>query len=74
MKMTLIGAAALVATIAMPAFAGNEFYLVQDRATKKCSVVEKEPTINRIKIVGAVHQTMVQAEAAMKADKSCVAL
>ena len=58
----------------MPAFAAGEFYLVQDTATKKCSVVETEPTISRIKVVGSVHQTMVQAEAAMKADKSCVTL
>ena len=40
MKMKLIAAAALVAAFAMPAFAANEFYLVQDTATKKCSVVE----------------------------------
>ena len=74
MKLKLITVAALVVGFAVPAFAANEFYLVQDRVTKKCSVVEKEPTINRIKIVGAVHQTLVQAEAAMRADKSCVTL
>ncbi len=73
MKMKLIAAAALVVAFAMPAFAANEFYLVQDTATKQCSVVESEPTISTIKVVGAVHATMAQAEAAMKADKSCVA-
>ena len=43
MKMKLIAAAALLAAFAMPAFAANEFYLVQDTATKKCSVVESSP-------------------------------
>ena len=73
MKMKLIAAAALVAAFAMPAFAAGEFYLVQDTATKKCSIVEAEPTVDTIKVVGDVHETMEQAEAAMKADKSCVA-
>ena len=73
MKMKLIAAAALVAAFAMPAFAANEFYLVQDTATKKCSVVESAPTVDTIKVIGAVHATMVEAEAAMKADQSCVA-
>jgi len=73
MKMKFIAAAALVAAFAMPAFAANEFYLVQDTATKKCSVVEGGPTIDTIKVIGAVHETMEQAEAAMKAEESCVA-
>jgi uncharacterized protein YdeI (BOF family) len=73
MKMKFIAAAALVAAFAMPAFAANEFYLVQDTATKKCSVVESAPTVDTIKVIGAVHETMEQAEAAMKADESCVA-
>lgn len=74
MKMKFIAAAALVVAFAMPAFAAGEFYLVQDTATKKCSIVETEPTVNRMKVVGDAHKTMAQAEAAMKADKSCVNL
>jgi hypothetical protein len=73
MKMKIIAAAALAVAFAMPAFAAGEYYLVQDSVTKKCSVVESEPTIDTIKVVGAVHATMAEAEAAMKADKSCVA-
>lgn len=73
MKMKLIAAAALAVTFAMPAFAANEYYLVQDSATKKCSIVETEPTISTIKVVGDVHKTMAAAETAMKADKSCAA-
>jgi hypothetical protein len=74
MKMTFIAAAALVASFAMPAFAANEFYLVQDTATKKCSIVEAKPTIATSTVVGAVHKTRVEAETAMKADKSCITL
>jgi len=73
MKMKLIAAAALVAAFAMPALAADEFYLVQDSATMKCSVVESEPTIDTIKVIGDVHAMMEEAEAAMKADKSCLA-
>jgi hypothetical protein len=72
MKMKLITAAALVAAFAMPAFAANEFYLVQDTTTKKCSIVEAKPTMSTMKVVGAVHKTRTAAETAMKADKDCV--
>jgi hypothetical protein len=71
MKMTFIAAAALVASFAMPAFAANEFYLVQDAASKKCSIVEIKPTVATTAVVGAVHKTRADAETAMKADKSC---
>lgn len=74
MKMKLITAAALVVGFAMPAFAASEFYLVQDTATKKCSIVEAQPTISTTKVIGDAHKTMKLAETAMKADKSCVTL
>jgi uncharacterized protein YdeI (BOF family) len=73
MKMKLITAAALVAAFAMPAFAANEFYLVQDAATKKCSIVEAKPTASTMTVVGMAHKTQAEAEIAMKADKSCLA-
>jgi len=72
MKMKLITAVTLVVAFAMPAFAANEFYLVQDTVTKKCSIVEAKPAINTMTVVGAVHQTKTAAETAMKADKGCV--
>ncbi|TMJ03319.1 MAG: hypothetical protein E6G97_09250 [Alphaproteobacteria bacterium] len=71
--MKLIAAAALAVSFAVPAFAANEFYLVQDTATKKCSIVEAKPTIGTMTVVGLVHKTKLEAETAMKADKSCVA-
>ena len=73
MNMKLIAAAALAVSFAVPALAANEFYLVQDTATKKCSIVEAKPTIGTMTVVGLVHKTKLEAETAMKADKSCVA-
>jgi hypothetical protein len=79
MKMTIIAAAALVTSLlvtsfVMPVFAANEFYLVQDTATKQCSVVEARPVVDTTTVLGNVHKTRVEAEAAMKADKSCTML
>ena len=74
MNMKFIAAAAFVVALATPAFAANEFYLVQDTGTKKCSIVEVKPTVTTMTVVGAVHKTKMEAETALKADKSCVAL
>ena len=74
MNVKFIAAAALVVAFAMPAFAANEFYLVQDTTSKKCSIVEAKPTVGTMTVVGAVHKTKIEAETAMKADKSCVTL
>ena len=73
MTMKLIAAAALAVSFAAPAFAANEFYLVQDTASKKCSIVEKKPTMGKMTVVGLAHKTKIEAATAMKADKSCVA-
>jgi uncharacterized protein YggE len=72
MKMNLIAAAALVSAFAIPAFAADTFYLVQDTGTKRCSIVEVQPTMTTMKVVGTVHKTKADAEAAMKANKDCV--
>ncbi len=37
-------------------------------------IVEIQPTINTMKVIGVVHKTKAEAETAMMADKSCVAL
>ena len=74
MNMKFIAAAALVVAFSMPAFAANEFYLVQDTTSKKCSIVEAKPTVSTMTVVGVVHKTKIEAETAMKADKSCVTL
>lgn len=74
MNMKFIAAVALVVAFAVPAFAANEFYLVQDTTSKKCSIVEAKPTVSTMTVVGLVHKTKIEAETAMKADKTCVTL
>jgi hypothetical protein len=74
MKVRLVAAAALVASFAIPAFAANEFYVVQDSKTKKCTVVDKKPTEASMTIVGpagAVYKTKAEAEAGIKTVKAC---
>ena len=68
----LILAATLVA-VATPALA-DEFYVVQDTATKKCTIVDKKPTVTTQTVVspsGTVYKTRTEAEAGMKTVKVC---
>ena len=68
----LILAATLVA-IATPALA-EEFYVVQDSTTKKCTIVDKKPTVKTETIVspdGTVYKTRSEAESGMKTIKVC---
>ena len=74
MKIKLVAAAALVASFAAPAFAADEFYVVQDAKTKKCTVVDKKPTESSMTIVsqsGTVYKTRAEAETGMKTVKVC---
>jgi hypothetical protein len=74
MKIRLVAAAALVASFAAPAFAADEFYVVQDVKTKKCTIVDKKPTESSMTIVspsGTVYKTRTEAEAGMKTVKVC---
>ncbi|MEA2878452.1 MAG: hypothetical protein QOF14_3648 [Hyphomicrobiales bacterium] len=74
MKTKLIAAAALVAAFTVPALAQTEFYVVQDTATKKCTIVEQKPTVTTQTIVtpaGTVYKTRAEAEAGMKTVKVC---
>ena len=43
MKYALCGVA--LAALVTPALAANEFYVVQDTASKKCSIAEQKPTV-----------------------------
>jgi hypothetical protein len=68
----LILAATLVA-FATPTLAA-EFYIVQDTSTKKCTIVDKKPTVTTTTVVGGdgkVYTTRVEAENAMKTEKIC---
>ena len=69
MKYALCGIA--LAALVTPALAADEFYVVQDSATKGCSIVTQKPTAATIKVVGIAYDTKAKAEVAMKADKIC---
>jgi hypothetical protein len=74
MKAKLVAAAALIASFAAPAFAADQFYVVQDVKTKKCTVVDKKPTESSMTVVspaGAVYKTKAEAEAGIKTIKVC---
>jgi len=73
MNRKLLLAAALVFGVAGAANAA-EFYLVQDTATKKCTVVEQRPTVATMTLVGpngGVFKTRAEAEAGMKTVTVC---
>jgi hypothetical protein len=61
----------LLAAFVTPALAANKFYVVRDKASKECSVVEEKPTQATMKQVGMAHKTQEKAEKAMKAAKMC---
>ena len=72
MKYALCGVA--LAALVTPALAADEFYVVQDTATNKCSIVEQKPTSATMKLIGTtVYTTQAEAEAGMKAEKVCAA-
>lgn len=67
--------ALLVSALASPAFAQTtEFYVVQDTSTKKCTIVDKKPTVTTTTIVtpaGTIYKTRAEAETGMKSIKVC---
>ena len=65
-------AVALLAAFVTPALAADEFYVVQDVKTKKCTVVDKKPTTTETTVVGnGMYKTKVEAETGMKTVKVC---
>ena len=74
MKTKFLFAAAITASLVAPAFAADEFYVVQDASTKKCTIVDKKPTESTVTVVspsGTVYKTRTEAENAMKTVKVC---
>lgn len=71
--MRKIVLAACAASFAFAAHAQTtEFYVVQDTATKKCTIVDKKPTVTTTTVVGdGVYKTRSEAETAMKTVKVC---
>lgn len=74
MKLRTIAAAALIAAFATPALAADEFFVVQDAKTKKCTIVDKKPVDTSTTVVspsGTVYKSRTEAEAGMKTVKVC---
>jgi hypothetical protein len=71
--MKALMAGILVVAFAMPALAADEFYVVQDVKTKKCTIVDKKPTTTtETTVVGSgMYKTRVEAETGMKSVKVC---
>jgi hypothetical protein len=65
--------AAVLAAFVTPALAADEYYVVQDVKTKKCTVVDKKPTTTTtVTQVGPVaFKTRQEAEGSMKTVKVC---
>lgn len=66
--------ALLVAAFLAPTIAqAEEFYIVRDATTKRCTIVDKKPTVKTTTVVGdgTVYTTKTEAEGAMKTVKVC---
>ena len=72
MKTRILMTVLLVAFFSIPA-AADEFYIVQNPSTKRCSIVDKKP--NTTTIVGDTsYKTRTDAESALsdlKTSKAC---
>jgi hypothetical protein len=72
MNLKALIAAAVLVGVAAPALA-DDFYVVQDVKTKKCTITESKPTTTTVTQVGPVaFKTRTEAEAGMKKEKVCV--
>ena len=76
MTKTILAAALAVAFggSAFAQMAATEYYVVQDTSTKKCTIVDKKPTVTTQTVVspaGTVYTTHAEAEAGMKTVKVC---
>ena len=74
MKRAIV-ATAFAALVFGPAIAQTtvtEYYVVQDAATKKCTIVDKKPTTTTMVQVGPVmFKSRTEAETGMKTIKVC---
>lgn len=69
-------AAAVLTAFAAPTFAqttvSTEYYVVQEAATKKCTIVDKKPTTTTMVQVGPMgFKSRTEAETGMKTIKVC---
>jgi len=72
MKTKLLLATVLAVSFAAPVLAADEFYIVQDSSTKKCTIVSQKPTTTTTTVIGNnTFKTRVEAENQMKTTKVC---
>jgi hypothetical protein len=70
--LTLPAAAQSTTTTTTTGVGSSEFYVVQDTATKKCTIVDKKPTTTSMVQVGpATFKSRTEAESGMKSIKVC---
>ena len=68
----LLGAV-LIAAFVTPALAADEFYVVQDVKTKKCTIVSEKPkdTVTVTQVGPVAFKTRQEAEGSIKTTKVC---
>ena len=74
MTFKMFAAASLITAFVTPAFAADDFYVVQDVKTKRCTVVDKKPVDTTTTVVspsGTIYKTRAEAETGMKSVKVC---
>ena len=72
MKKSIL-AAVLAVSFATPVLAADEFYVVQDVKTKKCTIVSEKPkdTVTITQIGPVAFKTRTEAEGSIKTTKVC---
>jgi hypothetical protein len=73
MRIALVGIAFFLISSSTPVWA-DEFFIVRDLATQKCTVVNKRPATDTTMITlatDAIYKSRADAETGMKAIKVC---
>jgi hypothetical protein len=71
-KFTLSALVAFAATSALAqTMVTEEYYVVRDPATKKCTIVDKRPTTTTTIVDHGTFKTRTEAETGMKTMKIC---
>jgi hypothetical protein len=70
---TVFAAAAVLGFAVTPVLADDEYYIVQDKGTMKCTIVKEKPTVDTMVLVDEDgYATEVEALEAQKKVKVCV--
>ena len=75
MKKALVGIALFLITSFVAPVWADEFYIVRDLATQKCTVVDKRPTTDTRTITLAtdtIYKSRADAESGVKTIKVCI--